>query len=401
MEAAEAIVEQLDGIGKLRGSLFLHDHADQLHAVPLGAGNQSLARFGGISGLASHQVRVGVGLSGKKLVLGRDKKLLADRGGTGNGVGRRSGHLAEQIVGEKGPGDLRHIIGGGVVVLIENPIGVGKMGIHTAELLRSFVHQLREFLHASADMLRQGGGHLVRRSHEKPVERLLHGDLLSRFDADVGVGLPVDAVHRFVGIGYRFLQGTLLHDDQRGQDLGDAGGIQLFMDIFFIQDGSGLRFHKNGGFGSQRRACGPVLPFVGRYGKLLSRFRLGGIIPRRVCGRRGLRGNRRKGKEQDGCAEDRKRPPPFPHCRLRTGLFFFSKKMNSQCFLPFQTVWGSPYLSYTIRGRFLRGFRKNSENLSKCAAQTPAFYPFHRKRNRVKWEEKRRRACACRSRQER
>ena len=109
-------------------------------------------------------------------------------------------------------------------------------------------------------------------SDQKPVKRLLHGNLFTRLDPHIGIGQPVNTVYRFIGIGDDIIQGTAFHGDQGCKNFGYAGRIKLVVDIFFIKDSPGIGFHQNSAPGADERACRPVFPCVGFHRHLLARL---------------------------------------------------------------------------------------------------------------------------------
>lgn len=299
---AEAVVEQVDGIGKLHGGFIPHDDTDQLHSVLFRTGNQVLAGDVRIARLASHQIFVSVFPSGQEIVLAVWNQLLGKGGAGGNYIASGAGHFAEQLVRKILLRDQRHIMDGGIVFVVMLSVGGHKMGIGTAELFGGFVHQIHEGLHAAADVLADGVAALVGGAHHQSVEGLLHGDGFPDLDADVGIIPPDNAVDRIGGIFHHFVQTALLTGDVGGQNLGGAGGIQLFVDVLGIEDRAGVGFDQDRGSGADGGALGPAVDFVALHRHELIFFRFLAVIG--GAGRQG-RAAQESGAEAD-CYKKRK-----------------------------------------------------------------------------------------------
>ena len=66
---------------------------------------------------------------------------------------------------------------------IVEAVGVGKVGVLTAQLLRLGVHLVHEGIHGSGHRLRQDVAGLVGGDHQHTVEQVLHRHGLSGLDA--------------------------------------------------------------------------------------------------------------------------------------------------------------------------------------------------------------------------
>ena len=133
-------------------------------------------------------------------------------------------------------------------------------------------------------MLPDGISRFIGGSYQKSVKGLFHSDLFPCLDPHIGIRQPVNAVHRFIGIGDDIIQRTVFHSDEGGQYFGYAGGVKLVMYIFFIENRAGVGFHQNSGLGTDERPCGPVFPFIGFHGHLFTHF--GFLLEAVSCGSR-------------------------------------------------------------------------------------------------------------------
>ena len=57
-------------------------------------------------------------------------------------------------------------------------------------------------------------------------------------------------------------QFCIFNSKKTGQNLGGAGRVQVFMNIFGIQNTAGVDIHQDGGFCTDFRSFGPVLRVV-------------------------------------------------------------------------------------------------------------------------------------------
>ena len=96
-EVVKAVIKQLDRVIELIGRLLHEDHADELHAVSLRAGDQSLSGHFHISGLAADDPLV-FDLSVDQLVLIEERKLFRLLFGGFHEISRRIRDRAELVV---------------------------------------------------------------------------------------------------------------------------------------------------------------------------------------------------------------------------------------------------------------------------------------------------------------
>ena len=171
------------------GVFGVENHAQKLQVVVGGGGNEAALGGGGEAGLDAGGLGIvvvaaaGVSGGGDELVGGVELALLAYVGG-GDGVLGRVGNLPEFGVGHGGLDDERQILGGGVVILVVEAVGVGKVGAGAAQLRGLFVHQRHEGVHRAGYVLGDDVAGLVGRGHHDAVEQILEGDDLSGLESD-------------------------------------------------------------------------------------------------------------------------------------------------------------------------------------------------------------------------
>ena len=121
----------------------MEHHGNQLCIVLSGADYKSIQRNGGIAGFAANDV----GAVLREILFDH---FIARRNAQAfriPGIGRklvvgRGGDFAERLVLEGVSGDESHVVGADIVVFIIQTAGIGKVGVHAAQLLCLFVHQL-------------------------------------------------------------------------------------------------------------------------------------------------------------------------------------------------------------------------------------------------------------------
>ena len=84
-------------------------------------------------------------------------------------------------------------------------------------------------------MFRNAAAHLIGGVQHHRVPALFHGQGFIETAADVGA-VPLDTVQRVLGKGDWLFRRGRFDGDQGRHDLGDAGGIQLFVNVFGIKD---------------------------------------------------------------------------------------------------------------------------------------------------------------------
>ena len=76
-------------------------------------------------------------------------------------IGQGGGNCAHRTVLKSSLGDQRHVIGRGIVVIVVEPVGIGKMRVGAAQGRGPGVHHIRKLGVAARHVLRQSVAHLV------------------------------------------------------------------------------------------------------------------------------------------------------------------------------------------------------------------------------------------------
>ena len=237
----------------LRG-LAAQDDGDEADPVLLGGGGEAVACGGGVAGLAGLGVLV--------VVTGVDRGVLVYEGvGVGQlplpgdvrgrgGVADAAAYLGEKLVRDGLAVDDGHVAGGGVVVVVRQAVGVGKVRAGAAELGGQGVHLLHKGLDRAAYVLGDDIAGLVCGGEQRAVEQVLERH---RLPGDYAGGAAV--VHHAlkaalagrdaVGEGeFAALYG--LDGDENGHDLRQRGGVGLGIRVLFIKDAAGGGVHQHG-----------------------------------------------------------------------------------------------------------------------------------------------------------
>ena len=141
--------------------------------------------------------------------------------------------------------------GGGVVLIVVQTGGVHEVCVFTPQLLGLFVHGVHEFRDGASDRLRQNTARLVGGDHHHAVQQLFHGHDLAGLDA-AGAAV-LGQILKCGGTGRDFLVHLELaavhcfQCQQSGHDFGQAGGIELFVFVFGVGNGSIFRVHQQSG----------------------------------------------------------------------------------------------------------------------------------------------------------
>ena len=90
--------------------------------------------------------------------------------------------------------DQRHIMCRCVMILVRKTVWIGKMRVRTSQGSRFLIHQFHECIHTAADMLRHGDTDFIGRFEHHTVQALLHGQVFSQPDTDIGTAL-FDAIN--------------------------------------------------------------------------------------------------------------------------------------------------------------------------------------------------------------
>ena len=251
LKVGEAPFQQLGALGELTlAKLFIarlfdgtgpQHHRDQESVAVLRRRHQAPARLVGGARFAAdtlvidiaHVVQVGnqaVGVVVETLpgeVGGRDRVA----GGSDDG--------AEQVVFQRRGHEQGDVVGGGVVVLVVEAVGVGEVGALAAQLPGFPVHVGHKLLHAAVHRLGQSLGRVVGGGEEEAVEQFLHRQLFPGFQVGAGLvreGFPggqlADGDH---GVLCQLARLQGLHHQQGGHHLGDAGGVGIVVGVHIVQ----------------------------------------------------------------------------------------------------------------------------------------------------------------------
>ena len=263
-EVGEAPVQQPPALDKLHPDgiaplvlriLRPQDHGDQGVALLFRGGAQAVARLAGAAGLDADGAAVdiaGILVPGQKTVGVEELPGIAHVGGSGV-VSSGGDDLPEGGVGHALLGHAEDVPGGGVVIVVMEPVGVGEVGVLHAQLLRPLVHPLHESGDVPGHGDGQGVGGLIGGGYHQAVEQVVDGDLLSGLE--VGGGGVLRHAHKgLLRHGDQSVHGQLapadgLQGQQAGHDLCDAGGIPDIVGVLLVEDLAGVQVHQQGGFG--------------------------------------------------------------------------------------------------------------------------------------------------------
>ena len=146
----------------------------------------------------------------------------------------------------------RHIPRGGVVVLVVQPIGIGKGGARHAKSRRLVVHGGHKSLQPAA-AIRQRQGRVVAAAQHQAVQQLLHRHHLA------GLEIHGGALHHVI-IGHRdgVRQPGMLQHHQGRHDLGGACDPHTPPGVLFIQHFPAVGVHQDGRRGGELRRLRPA-----------------------------------------------------------------------------------------------------------------------------------------------
>ena len=118
-------------------------------------------------------------------------------------------------------------------------VGIDEVGVFAPQLCRPGVHGVHKGAHAAADTLGQHVAGLVGGDDQHALEVVFHRHGLAHLDPG-GAAVGGQPVQRGGGGGQLLIQRQLplihgLQRQQRGHDLGQAGGIQLGVFIFGVE----------------------------------------------------------------------------------------------------------------------------------------------------------------------
>ena len=195
--------------------------ADQGLPVPDGGGHQGAPRLLREPGFHPH-----ASLTAPKQL------IMVDEGAAPNCDGPGGADLRHRLIFQARLGQQRHIVGGGVVVVVVEPAGVGKGAVFHPQLRRLLVHHRHKIRLAPRRVAGDGHSRVVSRLKQQAVQQSPQGDLLPRLQIDgrtlATQPLPFDA-HYFIQVP------RLLHRHQGGEQLRSAGDEPGLVDVVFIE----------------------------------------------------------------------------------------------------------------------------------------------------------------------
>ena len=168
----------------------------------------------------------------------------------GNGFSLGGTDLPKQGDLQRRLGYERQLLGGGVVVLVIQTVGIDEMGVRQPQPGGPLVHGLGKGLDAARDRQGNGRRRVVGGLQKEGVEQLLQRQHLPRHQIDGGA---LDA-HRLGGNGHRGFGIHGLQGHQGRHDLGGGGHGQA--GVFILTEGDlsrgGLHEHRpSGGYPRQ------------------------------------------------------------------------------------------------------------------------------------------------------
>ena len=230
-----------------------HHHADKAPGAPGGGGHQTVPRLGGGTGFDAVGVPVEVAPgvpAADQVVGGAQGAGGADIGGGDDDGGRvADGHQLLVLHGLFG--NEVHIPGGGVVLGVVDAVGIDEVGVFAAQGLGPGVHLSHKGGHGTGDGLGQDLAGLVGGDHHHAVQQVLHRHDLAGLDAR-GAAVTGESLQGGGGGGDGLVHVQLslvngLQGQKAGHDLGQAGGVELLMLVFGVDDGAGVGVHQQRG----------------------------------------------------------------------------------------------------------------------------------------------------------
>ena len=222
----------------------IQHHAQQRKTVLFRPCHRRVLRLARPAQLAALGIGVIIGALHQHMVVGANAAYHIFFVIHGQGVFRRAEVLLKALHAHRPARDARHIIGGGIMVVVRQAVRVGKMGVGKPQRRHLLVHQLREFRQIAAYRLRYRVGAVIGGFHHRPVQRVPQRDDLARLQRQMGRVAPLPYVaYRLLRYGDLILWLGVHQPQRRRQYLGNTGGILLFVHILLQQHLSGLCVH--------------------------------------------------------------------------------------------------------------------------------------------------------------
>ena len=245
--AGKGIVQQGADIVVFVGlDLALHGHADQPHAVLLRQADIAVPGNVGVADLGTQDGRDIVPAGAHPHFI-----LLVEVPGHGLDIGRAHGvHLVpgkqglEPGLGQRPAQDLRHVIAAGVVVLIADAVGVGKVGVFQPQLLCLRVHGGHTALNgAAAEVFGQQVGPIVGAGHHGGIQGIGQGHFLPFLQGDmagIGARQRVDILVADRQLDIVPLALGLFTGKAQRHHLGDGCRVQFLVHVLLGQHQTGV-----------------------------------------------------------------------------------------------------------------------------------------------------------------
>ena len=160
------------------------------------------------------------------------------------------------------------------MIFVGQAVGIFKMGIRTADLLRPGVHHIHKSRDAAAHMLCRRVSRFISRTDHDAVQHILHAHDISGVHTADDTAARIQAEHRVIGKRHRLVHGGVLQRHQRRHDLRDAGRIQLVVGILLIQDRACGRLHHHCRLCRHHRPLGPAFRLIGHDGQCPPRLHI-------------------------------------------------------------------------------------------------------------------------------
>ena len=321
----EAVFEQplrlREALVRLRAVVVLQrlaaaDDAEEMQRTALRRGDEAAARRRREAGLDAARLVVVIlsdGLTARQIVRRVEHALL--------GLVRRR-HRVGCLRGESlklltlpGPARQRNEVAhGGVVILVMQAVGIGKMRACHAEGRRLRVHERHERWDIPCDVLRHNVAGLVCRRDHHAVQQLAQRQLLA-LEQTGGAARCIQILQSLMADRHDVVEVSMLQRQHTRHDLRQAGGIDLFVQSHAIDERIAVQLHERRRLGLHRgieilakivqrgrrlirHGSGSPAVFGRRSGLRLRRIRRTRFraVGRRIRGiGRGLRGGRLRG----------------------------------------------------------------------------------------------------------
>ena len=155
-------------------------------------------------------------------------------------------------------------MGGGIMVGVRKPSGIGKMGSGTSQSFCLLVHHIDEIRFGTAHCLGDLGADLICGLNDRGVPAILHCHRLSQLHADIAavpVYIPDACFCKGNGISRR----SILHSHKKRHNFCCAGRITVLVHSLVIENGSRIGVNKHRRLRNSGRSRRPSLDTVCGY----------------------------------------------------------------------------------------------------------------------------------------